>query len=109
LLAVAAAFPGTIRVLGTYMMLKKPVTPFTRYSAPATRAFLLVEFISLPADGDGSRRADTPHSRPVLLDLYTEGRKREFPWSEAPSRQPKPACAHALGFESGGGMQPQRP
>src|ERR1700756_1969797 len=30
------------------MMLKKPVTPFTRYSTPASRAVFLVEFIPLP-------------------------------------------------------------
>ena len=47
LLAVAAAFPRTISLPGTYKRLKGAVSTSDRYTAPATRAAFLVGCIGV--------------------------------------------------------------
>jgi len=48
LLAVVAASPGAISVVGTYIKLKKPTSATTRESNPAILAMLFFDFIFSP-------------------------------------------------------------
>src|SRR5258708_37860210 len=77
LLAVAAAFPWTISLLGTYIMAKKPTIDVSTYSKPANLPGFLVELMMSSLVVRGLVKGSTGEA-PKALEMFRRTQFRKL-------------------------------